>query len=185
MVHVVLVSGWQTVNIGYVAHTPGALRAFQRYAPEAKLTLWARSIDDGVRKMLAPLLSDVEIVEDRVVSGEPLSPELERLFAEGDLLVHGSGPSLVAQLEVAEWHRRTGKPHGVFGVTVDPLRPYGSTLDRAASMVGVIDRDLLGALEREVLDTASFVDCRDSSTERFLAGQNLGRPRSRSVRTPP
>ncbi|MFF0341281.1 polysaccharide pyruvyl transferase family protein [Kribbella sp. NPDC004875] len=176
MVHVVLVSGWQTVNIGDVAHTPGALRAFQRYAPEVKLTLWARSIDEGVRRMLGRYFPDVEIVEDRVVPGEPLSPELERLFAEGDLLVHGSGPSLVARVEVAEWHRRTGKPHGIFGVTVDPLRPYGSTLARAASMVSAIDGDLLTELEREVLDTAAFVYCRDSLTERFLAGQGLGAP---------
>src|SRR5689334_3542900 len=109
MVHVVLVSGWQTVNIGDVAHTPGALRAFQRYAPEARLTLWARSIDENVRKMLNRYFPDVEIVEDRVVPGEPLTAELERLFADGDLLVHGSGPSLVAKVELAEWRRRTGK----------------------------------------------------------------------------
>ncbi|GAA1518051.1 polysaccharide pyruvyl transferase family protein [Kribbella lupini] len=176
MVHVVLVSGWQTVNIGDVAHTPGALRAFQRYAPEARLTLWARSIDENVRKMLNRYFPDVEIVEDRVVPGEPLTAELERLFADGDLLVHGSGPSLVAKVELAEWRRRTGKPHGIFGVTVDPLRPYVSTLDRAATMVGAIDGDLLTELEREVLDTAAFVYCRDSLTERFLAGQELGAP---------
>jgi hypothetical protein len=177
MVHVVLVSGWQTVNIGDVAHTPGALRAFERYAPEVKLTLWALSIDESVRRMLARYFPDVEIIEDRVVPGEQLSPGLERMFAEGDLLVHGSGPSLVGQAEVAEWRRLTGKPHGFFGVTVDPLRPYFSTLDRAASMVNAIDGDLLTEREREVLDTAAFVYCRDSLTKRFLAGQELGAPK--------
>jgi hypothetical protein len=41
-------------------------------------------------------------------------------FAECDFLLHGSGPYLVAEEDVAQWRLRTGKPYGVYGITLPP-----------------------------------------------------------------
>ncbi len=174
MVHVVLVSGWQTVNIGDVAHSPGVLEAFRRFAPDTRLTLWARNIDEAVRELLARYYPEVGLVEERVGDDGSITPELERLFGEADLLVHGSGPSLVGKAETAAWRAHTDKPYGFFGVTVDPLRPYDGTLERSAAMIDAIRGDLLAPLDRELLTDAAFVYCRDSLTRRFLQGQGIG-----------
>ena len=176
MVHIALVSGWQTVNIGDVAHTPGALRAFEQFAPDARLTLWAVDIDEPVRQMIRRYFPHIEIIEDRLESGARPSAALERLFDEADILVHGSAPGLNAHRQLAEWHRRTGKPYGFFGVTVDPLRPYHGTLEREATMIAAIAGDMLDPFRREVLDGASFVYCRDSLSAQFLRGQQIAAP---------
>jgi hypothetical protein len=174
MVHVVVVSGWQTVNIGDVAHSPGVLEAFRRFAPGVRLTLWARNIDDGVRQLLARYYPEVGLVEEQVGDDGSITPVLDQLFADADLLVHGSGPSLVGKIETAAWRAHTAKPYGFFGVTVDPLRPYDGTLDRSATMIDAIAGDLLTPLDRELLTDAAFVYCRDSLTQRFLQGQGIG-----------
>lgn len=174
MVHVVVVSGWQTVNIGDVAHSPGVLEAFRRFAPGTRLTFWARNIDEGVRELLARYYPEVALIEDRVGDDGSITPELERLFGEADLLVHGSGPSLVGKTETAAWRTHTDKPYGFFGVTVDPLRPYDGTLERSAAMIDAIAGDLLSRGDRELLIDAAFVYCRDSLTLNFLQGQGIG-----------
>ena len=35
-----LCSGWQVVNIGDIAHTPGALAVIEEHLPGAEVTLW-------------------------------------------------------------------------------------------------------------------------------------------------
>src|SRR5579871_2707942 len=37
---ILLRSSWQTVNIGDIGHTPGALTLLEKYFPEADVTLW-------------------------------------------------------------------------------------------------------------------------------------------------
>lgn len=181
MTHLALVSGWQTVNIGDVAHTPGALAALRRFGPDdLKLTLWAHTLDDDARRLLDRYFGEVEVIEDRPGPDGELTPTLERLFAEADLLIHGSGPSLVARRQLAVWAERTTKPYGIFGVTVgltyDPLRPYPTTLERAAAMIDAVEGDLLDPEERTLLDHASFVYCRETLSLRFLQGQEIATP---------
>jgi polysaccharide pyruvyl transferase WcaK-like protein len=43
---------------------------------------------------------------------------LNTAFAECDFLLHGSGASLVAADSVATWRQETGKPYGVYGITL-------------------------------------------------------------------
>ena len=43
-------SAWQSVNIGDIAHTPGALALLERHFPEAELTLWPRELEFGARE---------------------------------------------------------------------------------------------------------------------------------------
>ncbi|MEJ7767118.1 MAG: hypothetical protein WKF89_04865, partial [Chitinophagaceae bacterium] len=40
---ILLVSGWQDVNIGDIAHTPGLLHVLETFLPGVKVILWKRS----------------------------------------------------------------------------------------------------------------------------------------------
>ena len=44
---ILLRSGWQTVNIGDIGHTPGILHLLEQYLPEAEVRLWPTNIGDA------------------------------------------------------------------------------------------------------------------------------------------
>jgi len=107
---ILLKSSWQTVNIGDIAHTPGVLALLEKHLPEAEVRLWPNNVANGVEEMLRKRFPKLAIVQ---------SPEdVKTAFAECDFLLHGSGPSLVAATSVARWRKETGKPYGVYGITV-------------------------------------------------------------------
>lgn len=117
-------SSWQTVNIGDIAHTPGILRILETHFPEAELTLWPGRLDNGVDKLLKEAFPRVRIADD--------SAKRAAAMEECDFLLHGSGPSLVASRDVERWVAETGKPFGVYGITVSPYyRASIATLDKA------------------------------------------------------
>ena len=101
-------SSWQTVNIGDIAHTPGVLALLEKYLPEVEVRLWPSKVDHGVEEMLARRFPKVKIVQGEAVKAA---------FEECDFLLHGSGPSLVAEKDVVKWSAATGKPYGVYGIT--------------------------------------------------------------------
>lgn len=172
---VLLISGWQTVNIGDVAHTPGALRVLERHVPQAEVRLLARSLDAREYAMLRRDFPAVEIVQARLE--EPAErAAVDEAFAWADLLLHGSGPSVVAVAELDHWRLTTDKPYGVFGVTVDPLVPFSGTLPQVRAMVDALPSGMLTGRLRSVLDAASFVFCRDSLSAQFLQRQELQCP---------
>ena len=138
---ILLRSSWQTVNIGDIGHTPGVLRLLEEHIPQAKVTLWAGKLDRGVGEMLRSNFPRVQIIQgDTEIDGTPKSAELRQAFEQCDFFLHGSGPSLVAHKHLAAWRRQTGKPYGVYCVTL-------SNID---------DRT------KELLDGASFVYLRDT-----------------------
>ena len=125
--HILLRSSWQAVNIGDIAHTPGALAVFEAQLPEADITLWPSSVALGVRELLLRRFPRLRIAEGDVdAEGRPQTPELAEAFAHCDVLVHGSGPALMAHAHIQAWQRQTGKPFGFFGITCDPLAWGGS-----------------------------------------------------------
>ena len=141
---ILLRSSWQTVNIGDIAHTPGVLALLEKHLPDAEVRLWPGKVDNGVEEMLRARFPKVQIVK---------SPEdLKAAFAECDFLLHGSGPSLVAEKDVARWSRETGKPYGVFGITL-PSQGSASTTPTPDSAL---------AKTIAVLSGAKFVYFRDS-----------------------
>src|SRR4029434_335134 len=100
------------------AHTPGVLTLLQKHVPDAELILWPNNIHNGVEEMLRRNFPKVRIVKGGTKSvGDPITPELCAAFEEADFLLHGSGPSLVAQKAVAAWRKKTGKPYGIYGIT--------------------------------------------------------------------
>lgn len=172
---IVLRSSWQTVNIGDIGHTPGVLTLLEKYLPEAEVRLWPSKVDNGVDEMLRRRFPKVPIVE---------GPDAIRAaFAECDFLLHGSGPSFVAEKDVAKWHRETGKPFGIYGITVGSLGAATVELMSAARFVFFRDSvSLQFAKEKGVRspvmefgpDGAFAVDLRnDAAAEAFLKANGL------------
>jgi polysaccharide pyruvyl transferase WcaK-like protein len=139
----ILRSSWQTVNIGDIAHTPGVLALLEKHLPEVEVRLWPSKLDNGVEEMLNARFPKVKIIR-----GE----EVKKAFEECDFLLHGSGPSLVAQNDVAKWSKATGKPYGVYGIT---FSSQGPTATKPAS-----DQSIFSTID--VFNGAKFVYFRDS-----------------------
>ena len=112
---VLLRSSWQTVNIGDIGHTPGVLTLLERHLPDVEVRLWPSNVGGGVEEMLRRRFPKVSLVQDRAA--------IKAAFAECDFLLHGSGPSLVAEKDVVKWRNETGKPYGVYGITVTAPGP--------------------------------------------------------------
>ncbi len=141
---ILLRSSWQTVNIGDIAHTPGVLAILEKHFPEAEVQLWPSSVGNGVEEMLQARFPKVKIIQG--------ADNLKSAFVECDFLLHGSGPSLVAEKDVVRWRKETGKPYGVFGITFSMT---DSTATKPAS-----DSRLASSIE--MLSGAKFVFFRDS-----------------------
>ena len=140
---VVLRSSWQTVNIGDIGHTPGVLALLEKHLPEAEVRLWPSKVDNGVAEMLAARFPKVKIINGEAV---------KQAFEECDFLLHGSGPSLVAQNDVEKWSKATGKPYGIYGIT---FSAQGSTSTKPSAESSL-------AKTISILSGAKFAYFRDS-----------------------
>lgn len=151
--HVLLCSGWQSVNIGDVAHTPAALALLKQHLPDANITVWEyKPLSPDTRNMLARRFPGVNIVSGSVApdADAASNPQLDAAIRGADFLLHGSGPATLAWACAEAFRRLTGRAFGVYGVT------YG----------------LYGIPERETLSRAAFVYFRDEVSLR--AAQNHG-----------
>lgn len=157
--HVLLRSSWQTVNIGDIAHTPGVLHILEQHLPEVTVTLWPSRIDNGVEELLKARFPGLRIARRN-------SEELKSAFEECDILLHGSGPSLVAERDVIQWHEETGKPFGVYGITLPLKKSSSTTVTAADAMTQTI----------EILSEAEFVFFRDSHSLAFAKEQGCTAP---------
>lgn len=126
---ILIVSGWQDVNIGDIAHTPGLIGLLKKRLPQAKLILWKRSKSEMVETMLHKHYPDLRVLNGRFEKDE----EIKAAFKEADLFIHGSGPSVIAADFLATWHQETKKPFGIFGVTIGAVNEaLKATLKEAA-----------------------------------------------------
>jgi polysaccharide pyruvyl transferase WcaK-like protein len=128
---ILLRSSWQTVNIGDVAHTPGLLHLLEASIPGAEIYLWPGSVDNGVEEMLQKRFPKLVILKG--------SSQITQALTDCDFLVHGSGPYLVAADSLARWRRETGKPYGIFGITVSGLNQDNLDLLNGARFVYLRD----------------------------------------------
>jgi len=137
-------SSWQTVNIGDIAHTPGLLAILEKHLPDVEVRLWPSKVDNGVEELLLDRFPKLSIVK---------TPEaIKTAFDECDFLLHGSAASFGARRDVIRWRDETGKPFGVYGITL-PLTPSTSTTPTSEAEF---------SKTIEILSNARFVYFRDS-----------------------
>jgi polysaccharide pyruvyl transferase WcaK-like protein len=119
---ILLRSGWQTANIGDVAHAPGVLTVLARHLPEASVILWPGELNEQAEGVLRKHFPQVRWVRaaprQTTRNADAGDVTLEQAFAEANLLLHGPGAALVALTDVDRWHRETGKPWVALGLTL-------------------------------------------------------------------
>lgn len=131
-----VVSGWQDVNIGDIAHTPGLLSILENAFPESRIILWKRSKTEIVETMLKSNFPRIDIVyssvdKDKNITGEDVLAAVE----QADIFIHGSGPSVVALDCLEAWTQITEKPFGIFGVTIQDISDRLKTTLQKASFI--------------------------------------------------
>ncbi|MFK7778228.1 MAG: polysaccharide pyruvyl transferase family protein [Gimesia sp.] len=137
-------SGWQTVNIGDIGHTPGTLRYLETYLPDVKVNLWLHKTTDEVTAMLRKRFPKVNIVQGKLnARGKANNPEFQKAFDESDLFLYNSGmhfnqfwkpPTYVIEACTA-----TKKPFCLYGQSFDGFAPeqeaeMSELLSRAAAI---------------------------------------------------
>src|SRR5580765_3730101 len=89
---ILLRSSWQSVNIGDIGHTPGALDLLARYFPEAEITLWPGRLDRDSRELLTTNYPKLKIAEGTLdPQNRPTTPQLATAWEDADLYLSGSG----------------------------------------------------------------------------------------------
>lgn len=179
-----VVSGWQDVNIGDIAHTPGLLHVLETYVPNAKVILWKKSKGETVEDLLNSNFPNVKVMygdvgEDYTVNNK----EIRDAFKESDMMIHGSGPSVVGRNHLQAWYNSTGKPFGIFGTTIQHINPRLKSLLEKASFIYTREtksHDVLreAGISNDVIsfapDATFFLNIHDHQTaEAFLAQNNL------------
>ena len=154
---ILLVSGWQDVNIGDIAHTPGLLHVLQTFLPEARIILWKRSTGVEVKKLLQQNFPKVRILYGQVDADHHVDNKaVLKAFKKADIMIHGSGPSVVGRTNLEAWVKHTDKPFGIFGTTIQN-----------------VDADLQALLKK-----ALFIYTRETASlevlkEAGIAGENV------------
>lgn len=121
-IRILIISGWQDVNIGDIAHTPGLLNIIETFLPSAEITLWKKSYGKDVEAMLHSAFPRVKIIHGNVDTNADVdSDEVKIAFDESDIMIHGSGPSVVGRINLEAWVKATGKPFGIFGTTIQTI----------------------------------------------------------------
>jgi polysaccharide pyruvyl transferase WcaK-like protein len=133
---ILLVSGWQDVNIGDIAHTPGLLHILETFLPGSKIILWKKSKGEEVKKLLNKNFPKVKTIYGGVdAEKNVLNPEIIEAFKESNIMIHGSGPSLVGADNLASWIKHTSKPFGVFGTTLQSPGEHHIAILKKASFI--------------------------------------------------
>ncbi len=178
---ILLRSSWQSVNIGDIGHTPGALSLLEKHFPEAEITLWPGELGHGSRDLLTRGYPRLKIAEGSLgADGKPNNAALARAWQEADLYLSGSGSNFPASNHALAFQEATGKPLGVFGVTSDPVSgigerrdPEGGTLLSLRERAMKLPRNQLPNDLRKVIDRSAFFFCRDTITRDYLKAQQV------------
>jgi hypothetical protein len=181
---ILLRSSWQSVNIGDVGHTPGALSLLEKHFPEAEITLWPGKLEFGSRELLTKGYPKLKIAEGSVgKDGKPNTPALAKAWAEADLYLSGSGSGFPAANHAVAFRKTTGKPVGVFGVSSDPVSgfggarvPEGGTLAQIRAQAAQLPPTHLSGDLRWVIDQSAFFFCRDTISRDYLQAQQVKTP---------
>ena len=181
---ILIVSGWQDINIGDIAHTPGLLNILQTFLPGTELILWKKSQGSEVEQWLRSHFPAVKIVHGNIDTDfKVTSPEVSDAFSRSDLMIHGSGPSVVGSSNLEAWVRVTGKPFGIFGTTIQSIDENLKRLLQKATFIFTRETASLEVLRKNGIDTGNqmfvpdatfFMHLRDDSrADIFLKEKGL------------
>lgn len=182
---ILLRSSWQVVNIGDIAHTPGVLALIEKHIPNAEVRLWASGdLSQEVAAMEHRRFPKLKIVKGTIsANGNASNSELDDALNWCDFLLHGSGPSLVAERDVSAFDRHIGKPFGVYGITYAGGQPAQIDLLSRSKFVFFRDTVSLDKAKKDGVtcpimefgpDGAFACDLRDDPTaEKWLAEKGL------------
>lgn len=181
---ILLRSSWQSVNIGDIGHTPGALSLLWKYLPDIEITLWSGKLEHGSREMLMAGYPKLSIVEGSVgADGKPTNQALAEAWQDADLYLSGSGSGFPASAHAVAFRKATGKRVGVFGVSNDPISGVGAGRDAEGGTLKSIRKRALAlpathldADLRYIIDQAAFFFCRDTITRDYLKAQQVKTP---------
>ena len=181
---ILLRGSWQSVNIGDIGHTPGAMRLIEKYFPEAEVTLWHGTLGHGSDEFLKRAFPRLKFVSGAVgADGKPTTPALMAAWDDHDFMLHGSGSGFGARAQLASWHRATAKPFGVFGVSDDPISGFGPGRDPEGGSLAALRaaaRKLppthLDAETRWIVERSSFMFTRETLTRDFYVAQGVRAP---------
>jgi hypothetical protein len=181
---ILLRSSWQSVNIGDIGHTPGALSLLEKHFPEAEVTLWPGNLGHGSRDLLTKGYPRLKIAEGSLgADNKPNNPALAKAWEETDLYLSGSGSGFPASNHAVAFQKATGKPVGVFGVSTDPISGIGENRDpEGGTLKSIRERALklppthLSTDLRFIMDRAAFFFCRDTISRDYLKAQGVKTP---------
>jgi hypothetical protein len=141
-----LKSGWDTVNIGDIGHTPGTLHIIEQHLPEAHVVLWLASRTPEIEAMLRRRFPKLELLIGFLDEENARGATLRGAFARADVCLFNSGMGYDPIF--MEYCRSIGKPYGLYGQSFFPSFFEGKD----------------AAKKRELLSAAAFVFCRDNHT---------------------
>jgi len=182
---ILIVSGWQDVNIGDIAHTSGLLHILETFIPEATVIFWERSPSEKVDKLLLKNYPNLKIVQGDVDKNKDVNfPEVLEAFKKADIMIHGSVPYVVAQPHLEAWVKYTnGKPFGIFGTTIEKVSDSLKDLLLKASFIYTRETKSIAVLKNAgitgkhidfVPDATFFLNLHDDATAiEFLKKNNL------------
>ena len=146
----VLQSGWDTINIGDIGHTPGTLRVLEQHLPEARVVVWLMKTEERISAMLKARFPKVEFLQGSLTKGGENDRRLQEAVKGCALFIRNSG--MGQDLSYMQFCRQHGVRYGLFGQSFFPTMVQGA-----------------GAAERiALLDHAAFIYTRETKTLRIL-----------------
>lgn len=107
---ILLRNGWQSQNLGDIAHYMGMMELLRLHEVDAEVRFWTSNMGNGADELFRRHFPDVPVFRDR--------ESVDRAFRECDFLLHGSGSGFVAWRDVGRWVGETGRPFGVMGISL-------------------------------------------------------------------
>jgi polysaccharide pyruvyl transferase WcaK-like protein len=155
---IVLQSGWDTINIGDIGHTPGTLRVLEQHLPHVHIIVWMMKIDARIQAMLQRRFPNVEFLQGSLTGQSQKDRKLQKAIQSCDLFIRNSG--MGQDISYMKFCRQHGKPYGLFGQSFFPTMIQGE-----------------GAQERiDLLNQAAFIYTRESKTLSILQRAGLKTP---------
>ncbi|MGC9452540.1 MAG: polysaccharide pyruvyl transferase family protein [Oceanipulchritudo sp.] len=169
---ILLRTGWATLNIGDIGHTPGTLRLLYERFPRARITVWSNNLNAGIEAMLRRRFPRVECVSGHLHDKEKGPPrELAAAIDQADLFLFNSGMLLNYGFFGYDWNGpvynlaplwrciEQGIPFGIYGQSFDGFA-YPSV-----------------SLFKPVLDQAAFIFTRETPSAAYLRELGIACPR--------